>query len=76
MPVAVFSVGCVFKVDKFRWGVMANMILVTIGVAIASFGGWARGRGSPLYNKARLQPGSGMPGWWIQGCLVYGCVWR
>jgi hypothetical protein len=38
MPVAVFSVGCVFGTDKFNWPTMVNMILVTIGVAIASFG--------------------------------------
>lgn len=38
MPVAVFSVGCVFKTDKFNWNTMSNMILVTVGVAIASFG--------------------------------------
>jgi hypothetical protein len=40
MPVAVFSVGCFFGTDKFSTGTMANMILVTIGVAIASYGGW------------------------------------
>ena len=38
MPVAVFSVGCFFGTDKFSTGTMANMILVTIGVAIASYG--------------------------------------
>eukprot|EP00887_Chlorella_sp_A99_P007875 scaffold20.g7875.t1 len=38
MPVAVFSVGCVFGTERFSWPVMSNMILVTIGVAIASFG--------------------------------------
>lgn len=38
MPVAVFSVGCAFGTDKFSWRTMSNMILVTIGVAIASYG--------------------------------------
>lgn len=38
MPVAVFSVGCVFGTDKFHWSTMSNMLLVTLGVAIASFG--------------------------------------
>ncbi len=38
MPVAVFSVGCVFGTERFKWPVFANMILVTIGVAIASYG--------------------------------------
>lgn len=38
MPVAVFSVGCAFGTDRFNANTMANMILVTIGVAIASYG--------------------------------------
>ena len=38
MPVAVFSVGCVFGTDKFNWPTFMNMMLVTVGVAIASFG--------------------------------------
>lgn len=44
MPVAVFTVGCLFKTDKFNWSTMLNMILVTIGVAIASFGTLGRNR--------------------------------
>jgi drug/metabolite transporter (DMT)-like permease len=38
MPVAVFTVGCMFGTEKFKWPTLFNMILVTIGVAIASFG--------------------------------------
>ena len=38
MPVAVFSVGCVFGTDKFKWQTFLNMMLVTVGVAIASYG--------------------------------------
>ena len=38
MPVAVFSVGCVFGTDRFNWPTFLNMMLVTVGVAIASFG--------------------------------------
>ena len=38
MPVAVFSVGCVFGTERFNWPTLSNMILVTIGVAVASFG--------------------------------------
>ncbi len=38
MPVAVFTVGCLFRVDKFGWSKMGNMLLVALGVAIASFG--------------------------------------
>ncbi len=38
MPVAVFSVGCVFGTERFKWPVFANMLLVTLGVAIASYG--------------------------------------
>lgn len=49
MPVAVFTVGCLFKTDKFNWNTMLNMLLVTVGVAIASYGApgaalsWLRG---------------------------------
>jgi hypothetical protein len=38
MPVAVFLVGCVFKTNRFHWPTFMNMILVTIGVAVASYG--------------------------------------
>ncbi|EFN56048.1 hypothetical protein CHLNCDRAFT_145497 [Chlorella variabilis] len=38
MPVAVFTVGCGFGTDKYSWPTMMNMILVTIGVAVASYG--------------------------------------
>ena len=38
MPVAVFSVGCVFGTERFNWPTFLNMIMVTLGVAIASFG--------------------------------------
>jgi drug/metabolite transporter (DMT)-like permease len=38
MPVAVFTVGCLFGTNKFNWPTFLNMILVTIGVAIASYG--------------------------------------
>jgi len=38
MPVAVFTVGCVFGTDKFNWPTFLNMMLVTVGVAIASYG--------------------------------------
>ncbi|KAL4451586.1 hypothetical protein ABPG75_007248 [Micractinium tetrahymenae] len=38
MPVAVFSVGVLFGTDKYNSRTFANMVLVTIGVAIASYG--------------------------------------
>jgi hypothetical protein len=38
MPVAVFMVGCVFGTEKYQWNTFGNMIVVSIGVAIASFG--------------------------------------
>ncbi len=41
MPVAVFSVGVIFGTDKYNSKTFANMVLVTIGVAIASYGAWA-----------------------------------
>jgi Triose-phosphate Transporter family len=38
MPVTVYSVGCVFNTEKFSWPTVGNLVLVTIGVAVASFG--------------------------------------
>ena len=38
MPVAVFVVGCAFSTEKFSLGTLGNMIVVSIGVAIASYG--------------------------------------
>ena len=38
MPVAVFTTGCIFGNETFSTNVMANMIVVTAGVAIASYG--------------------------------------
>jgi hypothetical protein len=38
MPVAVFVVGCAFSTEKFSLGTFGNMIVVSIGVAIASYG--------------------------------------
>lgn len=38
MPVAVFVVGCFFSTERFSWSTFGNMIVVSIGVAIASFG--------------------------------------
>ena len=38
MPVLVFAVGCLLKTEKFSWGLFGNMVVVTIGVLIASFG--------------------------------------
>ena len=38
MPVAVFIVGCAFKTEKFSTNVFGNMLVVSLGVAIASYG--------------------------------------
>ena len=38
MPVAVFVVGCVFGTEKYSSGTFANMMVVSLGVAIASYG--------------------------------------
>ena len=38
MPVAVFVVGCVFGTEKYSGGTFANMMVVSLGVAIASYG--------------------------------------
>ncbi|KAK9805398.1 hypothetical protein WJX73_000561 [Symbiochloris irregularis] len=38
MPVAVFGVGCGFGVESFSMTTLFNMLIVTLGVAIASYG--------------------------------------
>ena len=38
MPVTVYTLGCVLGVEKFSQGRMANMVIITLGVAISSFG--------------------------------------
>ena len=38
MPVAVFTTGCIFGNETFSTNIMANMVVVTAGVAIASYG--------------------------------------
>jgi len=38
MPVAVFVVGCAFGTEKYNGGTLVNMLIVSLGVAIASFG--------------------------------------
>lgn len=38
MPVAVFTMGCLMGTEKFESSKLANMGLITLGVAIASYG--------------------------------------
>jgi len=38
MPLVVFIVGCGFGTKKFTLGSAGNMIIVSIGIAIASYG--------------------------------------
>ncbi|GAB4832871.1 hypothetical protein Ancab_006887 [Ancistrocladus abbreviatus] len=38
MPVAVYSVGVVLKKDPFKSDTMANMVSISVGVAIAAYG--------------------------------------
>ena len=38
MPVAVFGVGCGLGTESYNHGTFMNMVIVTIGVAIASYG--------------------------------------
>ena len=38
MPAAVFGVGCALGTEAFKWGTVANMAVVTGGVALASVG--------------------------------------
>ena len=38
MPVSVFAVGCIFGMESYNPKTLVNMIIVTIGVIIASYG--------------------------------------
>ncbi|KAE9601821.1 hypothetical protein Lal_00040916 [Lupinus albus] len=38
MPVAVYSIGVVFKKEMFKSDVMANMLSISLGVAVAAYG--------------------------------------
>ncbi|KAJ7978908.1 Sugar phosphate/phosphate translocator like [Quillaja saponaria] len=38
MPVAVYSIGVLFKKDNFKSETMANMLSISLGVAIAAYG--------------------------------------
>ncbi|CDP10399.1 unnamed protein product [Coffea canephora] len=38
MPVAVYSIGILFKKEQFKTNVMANMVSISVGVAIAAYG--------------------------------------
>ncbi|CAN1325193.1 Probable sugar phosphate/phosphate translocator At5g25400 [Linum perenne] len=38
MPVAVYSIGVIFKRDAFKTDTMANMLSISLGVAIAAYG--------------------------------------
>ncbi|KZV18887.1 putative sugar phosphate/phosphate translocator-like [Dorcoceras hygrometricum] len=38
MPVAVYSIGVLFKKEAFKSEIMANMVSISIGVAIAAYG--------------------------------------
>lgn len=42
MPVAVFCVGVSFGTEKFNWSVFSNMLVVSVGVCIASYGACAK----------------------------------
>ncbi|KAA8525447.1 hypothetical protein F0562_007286 [Nyssa sinensis] len=38
MPVAVYTIGILFKKDSFKTDTMANMLSISVGVAIAAYG--------------------------------------
>uniref|UniRef100_A0A5B6YVW9 Sugar phosphate transporter domain-containing protein n=2 Tax=Davidia involucrata TaxID=16924 RepID=A0A5B6YVW9_DAVIN len=38
MPVAVYSIGVIFKKDAFKSDTMANMLSISLGVAVAAYG--------------------------------------
>lgn len=48
MPVAVFAVGCGFGTEKYSTATLSNMLTISLGVAVASYGerkavGWPVG---------------------------------
>lgn len=61
MPAAVYAVGCLFSTEMFAWKCVANMVIITVGVALASAGevalvpvGVAMQLGSVLTESTRL----------------------
>lgn len=54
MPVAVFVVGCAFGTEKYSSGTFANMLIVSLGVAIASYGRRLSKAGLTLLPAATL----------------------
>jgi hypothetical protein len=61
MPAAVYGVGCLFSTETFQWNCVFNMLVITLGVAIASAGemalvpiGVALQLGSVLTESTRL----------------------
>ena len=38
MPAVVYLVGCLFGLETFAWQRLANMLVITVGVCIASYG--------------------------------------
>lgn len=66
MPVAVFAVGCGFGTEKYSTATLSNMLTISLGVAVASYGerkavGWAVGaRTCPFTNLGR----------WVLACFA------
>jgi len=61
MPAAVYAVGCLFSTEAFAWKFVTNMVIITVGVALASAGevalvpvGVAMQLGSVLTESTRL----------------------
>ena len=61
MPAAVYGVGCLLSTETFAWKCVANMVIITVGVALASAGevalvplGVAMQLGSVLTESTRL----------------------
>jgi hypothetical protein len=63
MPVAVFTVGCAFGTDRYNWRTMANMLLVTLGVAIASYGEAVPHGGPRCSVHVTAGPALRLPAW-------------
>ncbi len=38
MPIVVFAVGCGFGTERFSMGMAGNMVIVSVGIGIASYG--------------------------------------
>jgi hypothetical protein len=52
MPITVYTVGVVFGTEKLTLGTTGNLVVVAIGILIASYGGWLPPAGAAPEQRA------------------------